>query len=195
MLASMGCGSSSTSATDGGTGGKGGDTGGAGGKGGGAGGKGGGVGGSMMTGGSTGTCGNLPACLATLFNAGCFPSTTAGPCTKMMVLTATTQTYTYCFANHTKFVLVSDVASGDQNQTYSNDSGTCFTATVVPNGPETYFDPAGTAEATEMTTIPEGGSPLITVTCTGGSPVVVTDTGSCEMAFNISLCTTDPSCQ
>jgi hypothetical protein len=136
-----------------------------------------------------------PACLANLFNAGCYPSTAAGPCTKMMAATATTQTFTYCFANHTKLVVAADIASGDQTQTYSNASGTCFTATVIANSRETYFDPAGTAEATEVTTLSDGGSPIITVTCTGGSPVVVTDMGSCEPVFNISLCTTDSSCQ
>jgi|HubBroStandDraft_2_1064218.scaffolds.fasta_scaffold94257_2 hypothetical protein len=113
----------------------------------------------------------------------------------MMAATATTQTFTYCFANHTKLVVAADIASGDQTQTYSNASGTCFTATVIANSRETYFDPAGTAEATEVTTLSDGGSPIITVTCTGGSPVVVTDMGSCEPVFNISLCTTDSSCQ
>jgi len=107
----------------------------------------GGSGGSSMTGagGGNGTCGDLPACVATLFNAGCFPSTSAGPCTKSMNLTSTSGTFTYCFANHTKLVIVSDNATGAQVQTYSDADGTCFTETVVPNGPYTYLDPSGTA--------------------------------------------------
>lgn len=38
-----------------------------------------------------------------------------------------------------------DGATGDQVQTYSDANGTCFTETVVPNGPYTYFDTSGTA--------------------------------------------------
>ncbi len=155
----------------------------------------GGSGGSSMTGagGGNGTCGDLPACVATLFNAGCFPSTSAGPCTKSMNLTSTSGTFTYCFANHTKLVIVSDNATGAQVQTYSDADGTCFTETVVPNGPYTYLDPSGTAVGSGTTTITDAGTPVVTVTCTGGKPVVVANYGSCS--FNISLCTTDPSCQ
>ena len=187
-LALAGCGSSSNSSMDGGTVGSGG---GAGAGGAGAGGK----GGSSMTGagGGNGTCGDVPACVATLFNAGCFPSTSAGPCTKSMTLSSTSGTFTYCFANHTKLVIVSDNATGDQEQTYSNASGTCFTETVVPNGPYTYFDPSGTAVGSGTTTITDAGASAVTITCTGGQPVVVASYGSCT--FNISLCTTDPSCQ
>jgi hypothetical protein len=155
----------------------------------------GGAGGSPMLGvgsGGSGNCGDLPACLADLFNSGCFPSTTAGPCTKSMSLGATTGTYTYCFANGKKLVIVADNASGNQTQTYADAAGTCFTETVVPNGPYTYFDFSGSAVASGMTTV-SAGVPTVTITCTGGQPVVVTDPGSC--AFNISLCTTSPSCQ
>jgi hypothetical protein len=173
-VALAGCGSSSSSSMDGGKGGS---------------------GGSSMTGagGGNGTCGDLPACVATLFNAGCFPSTSAGRCTKSMTSTSTSGTFTYCFANHTKLVIVSDNATRDQVQTYSNASGTCFTETVVPNGPYTYLDPSGTAVGSGTTTITDAGTPIVTITCTGGQPVVVASSGSCS--FNISLCTTDPSCQ
>ena len=192
LLVGMGCGSSSKPATDAGD---------AGHAGGGASGDGsagkGGAAGSATTGGggAQGTCGDIPACLSTLFNAGCWPSNTAGPCTKSVQTTATTNTFTYCFANHTKLVIASAVATGSQLQTYSNDSGTCFTATVVANAPETYFNPSGTAVGTEMTTLVDGGTPVFTFMCTGGAPVVVTDMGTCNRAFSFTACTTDPSCQ
>jgi hypothetical protein len=172
--------------------------------GGGQGGNAGGVGASGSGGGSGlggaggqggGTCGNLPACVANLFDAGCFPSTTAGPCTKSMSAGATNSTFTYCFANGTKLVIVSDNSTGHQLQTYSNASKTCFTETVVPNGPYTYFDPSGTAVGSGVTTISDGGVPTVTITCTGGQPVVVSDQGSCPPPFNISLCTDSATCQ
>jgi hypothetical protein len=191
VLGGMGCGSSSKPATAAGDAG-----GGASGSGDGSPGQG-GAAGSAMTGGggAKGTCGDIPACLATLFNAGCWPSNSAGPCTTSTQATATTNTYTYCFANHTKLVIAAAVATGDQLQTYSNDSGTCFTATVVRNAPETYFNPPGTAVGTEMTTISDGGIPTFTFMCTGGAPVVVTDMGTCNPVFSISVCATDPNCQ
>jgi hypothetical protein len=194
LLVAMGCGSSSKPTTD--AGGAAGDGAVSSGSGDGSAGKG-GAAGSVTTGGggAKGTCGDIPACLATLFNAGCWPSNTAGPCTKSVQTSATTNTYSYCFANHTKLVIASAVATGDQVQTYSNDSGTCFTATLAANTPETYFNPAGTAVGTEMTTLLDGGTPVFTFMCTGGAPVVVTDMGTCNSVFTFNNCTTDASCQ
>jgi hypothetical protein len=190
LLVATGCGSSNQAAADAG------GAGGASGSGDGAAGKGGGAGSATTGGGGAkGNCGDVPACLATIFNAGCWPSNTAGPCTKSVQSTATTSTFTYCFANHTKLVIAATTATGNQLQTYSNDSGTCFTATVVAKSPETYFNPQGTAVGTEVTTLTDGGTPVLTFMCTGGAPVVVTDIGTCNPAFSIAACTTDPGCQ
>jgi hypothetical protein len=132
--------------------------------------------------------------LRRLFNAGCAPPTSTEACTKSMTLAATTSTYTYCWANGIKLVIAVDMATNDQLQTYSKGSGdVCYTATVVPNEPETYYDPAGTAVATGTSTVANG--PISTFTCTGGQPVMVTDGGTCGSTYNIGACTTDPSCQ
>ena len=151
-------------------------------------------GGTSGSGGVKATCGDLPACVATLFMAGCFPPTANGACTKSMTLAAQTSTYTYCWANGIKLVVAVDNATAAQKQTYSKGGGEiCFTATVVTSGSETYYDPAGTAVAVGTATVTNG--PISTFTCTGGQPVVVTDEGSCSSTFNVGSCTADPSCQ
>ena len=121
---------------------------------------------------------------------------TAGPCTKSMSVGTASSTFTYCFANGTKLVDVSDNATSSQTQTYSNATKTCFTETVTPNGPYTYYDSSGTAVGSGTTTLPDGGgAPIITITCTGGQPVVLDDNSPCPPLFNISLCTTSATCK
>jgi hypothetical protein len=188
-LTAAGCGSSSSNpdAGAGGAGAAGGQVGS-----GGNGGSGaiGGAGGTTTAGtggaGGSANCGDIPSCFVTLIS-GCEPSGTCVEAdTNTVTATTVTTTSNVCYANGVKAMtmttadLTTDQGSGTIRYLKSN-GATCFNATITTDSADnpviTFMNAAGTTVGTETTDA--AGDEILT--CTGGQPVIVNDTGNCDM--------------
>jgi hypothetical protein len=180
------CGSSSSSGT-GGSGGGATATGGASGAAGGA--K--GTAGASGTGGTGGavSCGDLPACVASLVAACPLASTS---CAVAASVSGNTTTHKICLGNSVKVVdaTTNDLTTGDSSSSISvsKNGVVCYTldGTSNSNDPVTtphllsFKDATGTEVATFSSDVSTYPNPT-TVTCTGGQPVAITSFGDCGM--------------
>ena len=187
-LGAGGCGSSSS----GGTGGSGGGAGGAGGTSGAAGGAT-GMGGTTGAGGSGAggvpSCGDLPACVASLVAACPLASSS---CLIAASASGNVSTENICFGNGVKVVhsVTNDpnTGAGSISNSVTKGGTVCYTldGTFNSNDPPatpqvlSFKNAAGVEVATfssDTTTFPNP----TTVTCTGGQPVMITSFGDCGM--------------
>ena len=131
-------------------------------------------------GGDAGSC-NLPSCLTDL-ETDCTPS---GACTQTMNFT-TGSVYS-CYANG---VIVAETTNASNNQllTVKNRTSTCYTigfnfysmGSGDTTNTSTVDNGSDAAVATILETVPEaGGNNTFSVTCKGGTPVVLND--SCDV--------------
>jgi hypothetical protein len=127
-------------------------------------------------GGDAGSC-NMPSCLTNL-ETDCMPS---GACTQTM--NSTTGSIYTCYANGV-IVAESTNASNNQLLTVKNSKSTCYTiafnyfsmASGDSTNTSTVNNGSDAAVATILEAVPEaGGNNTFSVTCTGGTAVVLND--------------------
>ena len=185
------CGSSSSSGT-GGSGGGTAATGGASGAAGGATGTGGTPGTGGGAAGGAPSCGDLPACVASLVSACPLASSS---CVIAASAAGNVSTEKICFGNGVKVVRSGtndlNTGAGSISNSVTKNGVVCYTVdgTFNSNDPPTtpqvlsFKDPAGTELAkfsSDTTTFPNP----TTVTCTGGQPVMINSFGDCGMPNN-----------
>ena len=135
------------------------------------------------------SCGDLPACVASLV-AACPPASTS--CAVAALVSGNTDTHNICFGNGVKVVHVvtsdPNTGAGSISNSVTKNGTVCYTldGTFNSNDPPTtpqvlsFKDATGTVVATfssDTTTYPNP----TTVTCTGGQPVAITSFGNCGM--------------